>query len=123
VRWGNVAQLAALLAAVALIVFGPRGCGSEAESIPLDGLPGEPVEAFAPRAVPPRVRPDSPPTRPPRDQLRRRARPPRRRETAGLGRGVVVPSVAVVPEPPRAPGQPLRLRLIPEAVREFSFDR
>jgi hypothetical protein len=36
-----------------------------------------------------------------------------------------VPSVSVVPVAPRAPGGPLRLRLIPipEAAREFSFDR
>jgi hypothetical protein len=34
-----------------------------------------------------------------------------------------VPSVSVVPVAPRAPGAPLRLRLIPETAREFSFDR
>ena len=38
---------------------------------------------------------------------------------------MVVPSVAVVPVAPRSPDAPprLRLRLIPEAAREFSFDR
>ena len=49
VRWGNVAQLAALVVAAALIAFGtPDGCGSEPESIPLDALPGVgPVTAAA----------------------------------------------------------------------------
>jgi hypothetical protein len=118
VRWGNVAQLAALVVAAALIAFGvPAGCGSEPESIPLDALPGEPVEAV----LPPRPRLSAP--RPPRVQLKRSPRPVRRRKTAGLGRAVVVPSVAVVRRPRGASSRPRRRGRVPEAAREFSFDR
>jgi len=123
----NVAQLAALVVALGLIASGfPRGCGSELEEIPLDVLPGEPVEtaALPPVAPPPRLRAEPRPTarRPPRDQRRRRPRPPRRR---GLGREVVARSVSAVRVPPRAPSRrPHRHWLrVPEAAREFSFDR
>jgi len=116
VRWGNVAQLAALVAAVALVAFGvPDGCGSEPEEIPLDALPGEPVGQAA--SVSPR---------PPRVQPKRRSRPQRRRKR--LGREAAAP-------PPRSlVGHPAVTRhmrgwersgpaYVPEAAREFSFDR
>jgi len=79
VRWGNVTQLAALVVAAALIAFGvPDGCGSEPEEIPLDALPGEPVELALPSP-----RPAAP--RPLRVQRERPTSPVRRR-TARLGR-------------------------------------
>ena len=116
VRWGNVAQLAALAVAVALIAFGtPAGCGSEPEVIPLDALPGEPFETAAPMPAPH--------PRHPRRVRERRAvpRPPRaRRRRAPRPRPAAPPvSVAGRRLPPRAPIAPL----VPEAAREFSFDR
>jgi len=117
VRWGNVAQLAAVVVLAGLIAFGfPRGCGSEPEEIPLDALPGEPVET----AVPPRFTLRPAVRRPPRDQRRRRPRPPRRRR-AGLGRGAVAPAMPLVRRPRHA--SPRLWPRIPEAAREFSFDR
>jgi hypothetical protein len=113
VRWGNVAQLAGLVAAVWLVAFGvPNGCGSEPEVIPLDALPGEPVETASPPparvSAPGRFHRRPAATRPPRVQRGRRPRPPRGRE--GLGRGA----------PPRVAADPV---FVPQAAREFSFDR
>ena len=115
-RWGNVAQLAALVAAVALIAFGaPDGCGSEPESIPLDALPGEPVEVVLPRL--PRLSAALPP------RVQHQPRLVRRREER-LGREAVAAASPVARVPRVAALRPTRRRApIPETAREFSFDR
>jgi hypothetical protein len=113
VRWGNVAQLAALAVAVALIAFGtPDGCGSEPKSIPLDALPGERVVRTTQHSVA---------SRPPRVQHRRPSRLARPRRK--LGRKAVDAASPVVRAPHVASPRPRRRARIPEAAREFSFDR
>ena len=108
-----------------LIAFGvPGGCGSEPEVIPLEVLPGEAVETAraASRALAAASRRPGP------------SRPGRRAVSAGGGRvrrgaerrGWVERrcrlSVPVVRVPPRRRAAPAA-RVIPEAAREFSFDR
>jgi hypothetical protein len=122
VRWGNVARLAALVAAVAGIAFWPRG---ETRQIPFDGLPGEAAPAM-PRTDLPR------PQRVPRAPREPRPRV-RRPRTEKLGRRAVARAVPVVrpapatatagqAPPPVTPAVAPRPR-VPQAAREFSFDR
>src|SRR5688572_10783424 len=57
VRWGNLARLAAIVAAGVLIAAGPRGCAAGGEE-----LPRLPVDPARPPAAPPDLaQPEAPP--------------------------------------------------------------